>query len=704
MTSRLADSAGTNPGIGLLPDLSLQQRSGSAQLGGSHKWEEIGIALALPEYVREECKSAGSNPVKLSKLLSAWISGKHREAKSTTVHSLKTALASEIVQLTDVSQKLDSFSTPTVFLTTNTSDFVGSRVIEYQSYDTEVAEGKSTLLEVQVGDRGGELCQWSKDGFPLLDGVDYSGVCSNILYINRASQDAQGIYSCCVSRGQETEYTDDINLTVLKLPQTDVNLVKLSNVLVQSEFISADICNKFLSLDHDHVIPEKWLRFLVQQVCMQTTSCNLVSDRLKGLVNSLEGTTQTVCCVLMKELERAQLSKKLELDHQSNKSHSLLVEEISLPYACDCEVTEGKSTLLEVQDSGNSGCESYQWSKDGEILLDGADFFGVRRNIIYIHEANQCSKGKYSCSINHGSLTVCSNEITLRVIFPPDKEELLKYYTIAGKEVPQNSWPPVANPNFINLVLIRQKVKNKYDYYTIRGDIDDIIESKEVAEYETVFKEHREGGLVLIEGRPGSGKTTLVHRITRDWAIGKKILQGSKMVFLVTLRLLNVRGRDKSLLELLENFYGDLYSKDVEHNLRRCKGQGACFILDGLDEYAIECKKNLIIDELLNIKTLLPLSMVIVASRPVATDNLKKKCQTRIEVIGFSTDQIYSYVRSYPFYDCSLPSKMEAFLNQHPNVLHMCYLLIHAAIICFYSASLKATFTTEKRKSTSSLL
>ncbi len=176
------------------------------------------------------------------------------------------------------------------------------------------------------------------------------------------------------------------------------------------------------------------------------------------------------------------------------------------------------------------------------------------------------------------------------------------------------------------------------------------------------------------------------------------------MVFLVTLRLLNVRGRDKSLLELLENFYGDLYSKDVEHNLRRCKGQGACFILDGLDEYAIECKKNLIIDELLNIKTLLPLSMVIVASRPVATDNLKKKCQTRIEVIGFSTDQIYSYVRSYPFYDCSLPSKMEAFLNQHPNVLHMCYLLIHAAIICFYSASLKATFTTEKRKSTSSLL
>ena len=146
---------------------------------------------------------------------------------------------------------------------------MGSRAIEYQSYDTEVAEGKSTLLEVQVGDRGGELCQWSKDGFPLLDGVDYSGVCSNILYINRASQDAQGKYSCCVSRGQETEYTDDINLAVLKLPQTDVNLVKLSNVLVQSEVISADICNKFLSLDQVPLLLNR-----VELVCRDLGSLN----------------------------------------------------------------------------------------------------------------------------------------------------------------------------------------------------------------------------------------------------------------------------------------------------------------------------------------------------------------------------------------------------------------------------------------------
>ncbi len=182
--------------------------------------------------------------------------------------------------------------------------------------------------------------------------------------------------------------------------------------------------------------------------------------------------------------------------------------------------------------------------------------------------------------------------------------------------------------------------------------MDDILESKEVAEYEEVFREYKEGASVLVEGRPGSGKTTLVNKLTRDWATGKKVLQGAKIVFLVTLRLLNVSGRDKSLLDLLQIFYDEDLSKIIEQRLRKCRGKGACFILDGLDEYPIESKKNLVIDQLLFSKSFLPHSMVIVVSRPVATG--KTMCKTRIEVVGFSKDQIYNYVRTYPFNDCSL--------------------------------------------------
>ncbi len=355
----------------------------------------------------------------------------------------------------------------------------------------------------------------------------------------------------------------------------------------------------------------------------------------------------------------------------------------------DTEVAEGKSTLLEVQVSC-SGCESYQWSKDGDPLLDGADFCGVCSNILYINRASQCTEGKYSCRVSLGSETKCSDEISLSVIYPPGKKELLEFYSLTDRDVPQDSWPPVGNPTFINLVLIQQKPMSTCNYYTIRGDMDDILESKEVAEYEEVFREYREGALVLVEGRPGSGKTTLVNQLTRDWATGKKVLQGAKIVFLVTLRLLNV-SREKSLLDLLQIFYEEDLSKIIEHSLRKCRGKGACFILDGLDEYPIESKKNLVIDQLLFTKTFLPHSMVIVASRPVATEKLKTMCKTRIEVVGFSKDEIYSYIRTYPFNDCSpgMACKMTKFLDQHPNVLHMCYLPVHAAMICFLFSELE---------------
>ena len=360
-------------------------------------------------------------------------------------------------------------------------------------------------------------------------------------------------------------------------------------------------------------------------------------------------------------------------------------------YQCyDSEVAESKSTLLEVQVSSN-GCESYQWRKDGQPLLDGADFSGVSSNMLYINRASQGTKGKYSCCVSNGSETVCSDEMNLMVIYPPEKEHLIKLYSLMESEVPKDSWPPVGNSTFINLVLIKQKPMSRRDYYTVRGNVDDILESKEVVKYEEVFREYREGALVLVEGRPGSGKTTLVHKVTRDWSSGGKVLQGANWVFLITLRLLNFSGKDDKLTDLLNIFYEDeLHRTVIECKLSKSGGKGACFIIDGLDEYQIEKKKDSVINRLIN-KKCLPLSMVIVASRPVATRELKKTCTKRVEVIGFSKDQIYAYLETYPFNvdTCDMISKLKVYLGQHPNVLHMCYLPVHASMICYLFCELE---------------
>ena len=476
--------------------------SGLAELlmTSRHKWEEISVALALPECVRFECINLGSTPLKLTMVLREWISGSYKNAKSATLENLREALSSEIVGLHNISLRLLTFEKsvdPLPEVEKTHSNITPQ--IYLQSYDTEVAECKSTLLEVQVSSNGYEFYQWSKDGRPLHDGSDFSGVSSNMLYIDRASHSSEGKYYCCVSNGSDT---------------------------------------------------------------------------------------------------------------------------------------------------------------------------------------------------------VCSDEINLMVIYPPEKDHLIKLYSLMESEVPIDSWPPVGNSTYINLVLIKQSPISRCHYFTVRGDMDDILESKEKVEYEEVFREYREGALVLVEGRPGSGKTTLVHKVSRDWARGEKVLQGAKMVFLITLRLLNFSGRDRSLLDILEVFYdGEVLRKKIEHDLQECGGKGACFIIDGLDEYQHEDKgyqhkdtKSVIYQ--LIYKKCLPFSMVIVASRPVATDKVKKSRSKQIEVIGFTKSQIFDYVETYPFngsdeFVPDMVSKLMVYLSQHSNVLHMCYLPVHAAMICFLFSQLE---------------
>ena len=665
-------------------------------VSGSCKWNVIGIALGVPEYVRDECSYHRDNPSKLSRILTAWISGSYDGARPATVDVLREALSSELVMLPKLVQYLNKFNTRVETSTeTRLPSLESLPQIEHQSYDTKVTECKSTLLEVQVSSSGCESYQWSKDGQPLLDGADFSGVSSNILYIDRASQGTEGKYSCSVSNGSETVCSDEINLMVIKLPIEELDLVKLLDCLLNSEVISRCIYNKFASLDQVHLEPDIKVRYLLQQVCERVREDDKVYDRLVRVLRRLDGTLRDICAIMRKGVDRDKEGRAIYAGTMYGVCHcSLSINPVpTTNRACSnidpeihTEVAEGKSTLLELQLSSNV-CESYRWRKDGQPLLDGADFSGVSSNILYIDRASQGTEGKYSCCVSNGSETVCSDEINLMIIYPPEKEHLIKLYSLMESEVPKDSWPPVGNSTFINLVLIKQSPISRCDYYTICGDMDDILESKEVVKYEEVFREYKEGRLLLVEGRPGSGKTTLVHKVASDWAKGNDILQGAKLVFLVPLRLLNKTSKDESILGILRMFYADdAVIAQVKKDLERSGGRGVCFIIDGLDEYRhADCS---IIQELLEKKYICS-SMIIVASRPVATSEIKKYASKRIEVLGFTKQQIYDYISKYYFEDDSMASRLESYLKVRANILHMCYLPVHAAMICYLFSQLE---------------
>ena len=354
------------------------------------------------------------------------------------------------------------------------------------------------------------------------------------------------------------------------------------------------------------------------------------------------------------------------------------------------EVTDGKSTLLLVQASPKESV-SYQWKKDGQPLVDSSTYSGVHDDILVVSHASQGTEGEYTCCVSKLGKIVCSNKIILTVLYHPAKKRLLNLYN-TKREIPEDSWPPVVSTVFINLALIKSGIDctDVYDF-SVRGDADDIIAKKEIVEYEEVFTKYQSRELILLEGRPGSGKTTLVHKIIKDWAKGK-VLTKAKLVFLVTLRVLNTDGKDETLSDLLGLFYSNTEElKTIESEIDKNDGEGLCFVIDGLDEYQPLNIKKSVIYRILD-KTYLPQAMIIVSSRPAATLKVKREVMTKkIEVFGFSKQQIFEYIDNFPFGTVSsssasvyiVPTKLKDYLVSNPNVFDMCYLPVHAVMICF---------------------
>ena len=355
----------------------------------------------------------------------------------------------------------------------------------------------------------------------------------------------------------------------------------------------------------------------------------------------------------------------------------------------DIIVVEGKSTLLEVQvETRDQTNISYQWLKDGLPLEEGGEFIGVTRPILYLH-ATSLTSAIYICAVrfHDGADSVNSEPILVQISLPPLKKILVDRYCFQH-EIPADSWPPQSSNTYINLALIKEGSINdagEYARNTIQGNLDDVLNDKKSVEYEAVFSNLKSEARLLIEGRPGSGKTTLVHKFSQDWGKGDIWLESVELLFLVHLRAF-FNDPDISLRIIIQHYYakGSGHVDEIVKFAEDHSGEGLCFVLDGLDEYSPRSIDNTFIFQLIK-GELLPKAVVIVASRPAATAKLRRIATKRVEVLGFLKEQIYRYVENYKFptIENSKRADLKKYLDEHTNVRHMCYLPIHCAMVCF---------------------
>ena len=246
---------------------------------------------------------------------------------------------------------------------------------------------------------------------------------------------------------------------------------------------------------------------------------------------------------------------------------------------------------------------------------------------------------------------------------------------------------PLPSDKYFNLALIRKhKTEPPPDETTLRsivreGNVNRVLESKVSIGMGDFFKADKaERKIVLIEGAPGSGKSTLCRHICQKWESGE-MYQQFFLVVLVQLRDLAVRAT-RDLADLLP-CTDDTLAKEVMSEIKSRRGEGVLFVMDGWDELSPGSQQESVVQRLVQPSWTnpLPKSAVIITCRSESSAQLHAVASSRIETMGLTPSDVKEFFAECLEGDSRAVETLTELVEHSPEIEASCYLPLNAAII-----------------------
>ena len=198
--------------------------------------------------------------------------------------------------------------------------------------------------------------------------------------------------------------------------------------------------------------------------------------------------------------------------------------------------------------------------------------------------------------------------------------------------------------------------------------------------------------VVLIEGAPGGGKSTLALHICHLWAQNTPFLDKFDIVILAYLRDEAIQNAN-TLADILPHSFG---SSQILNSIKASGGHKVLFIFDGWDEFPFRLQQESLVSKIIREprKVNLQRSTVIVTTRPVASGNLQYTADRRVEILGFTQDQVREYIGKALKGNITHIQKLVQHLEDHPVIEGYCYIPLHAAILVHIFLTLKKDLPT----------